>query len=77
MRDRLQISLLIILTNFKRINKLLFPLNKIQGEQKLIKGALSCLRQFLASEIPLTMIDNVLYFSLKALFVLKIFKFLS
>ena len=41
------------------------------------KGALSCLRQCLATESPLKMMKNTIYFTLKALFVLKIFKFLS
>ena len=41
-----------------------------------IKGALSGLRQFLAIESPLKLMKNVFYFTLKALFVLKIFKFL-
>ena len=43
----------------------------------LFKGALSGLRQLLATESPLKTIKNVVYFTLKALFVLKIFKFLS
>ena len=42
-----------------------------------IKGALSGLRQFLATESPLKMMKNAFYFTSKALFVLKIFKFLS
>ena len=42
-----------------------------------IKGGLSGLRQFLAAESPLKMMKNVFYFTSKALFVLKIFKFLS
>ena len=41
------------------------------------KGAFSGLRQFLANESPLKMIENTFYFTLKAFFVLKIFKFLS
>ena len=41
------------------------------------KGALSGLRQFLATESPLKMMKNAFYFTLKALFVLKIFTFLS
>ena len=41
------------------------------------KGALSGLRQHLASEIPLKMMKNAFYFILNALFVLKIFKLLS
>ena len=43
----------------------------------IIKGALSGLRQFLAAESPLKMIKNAFYFTSKALFVLKIFNFLS
>ena len=42
-----------------------------------VKGALSGLTQFLATEIPLKMIKSVFYFMSKALFVPKIFKFLS
>ena len=42
-----------------------------------IKGALPGLRQFLATESPLSVMKNVFYFILKALLVLKIFKFLS
>ena len=41
------------------------------------KGALSGLRQFLAAESSLKMMKNAFYFTSKALFVLKIFKFLS
>ena len=39
------------------------------------KGALSGLRQLLATEGPLKMMKNASYFTLKALFILKIFKF--
>ena len=42
-----------------------------------LKGALSSLKQFLATESPLKTTTNVFYFTLKALFLLKIFKFLS
>ena len=42
-----------------------------------LKGALSGLRQSLATENLLKMMKNAFYFTLKALFVLKIFKFLS
>ena len=35
------------------------------------------MRQFLIPESPLKMMKNAFYFTLKALFVLKIFKFLS
>ena len=41
------------------------------------KGALSGLRQLLAIERPLKMMKNAFYLTSKALFVLKIFKFLS
>ena len=42
-----------------------------------IKGELSRLRQFLAAESPSKMMKNAFYFTLKAFFILKIFKFLS
>ena len=41
-----------------------------------IKSALYGLRQFLIAKSPLKMVKMVFYFTLKALFVLKIFKFL-
>ena len=41
-----------------------------------LKGALSDLRQFLATESPLKVMKNIFCFTSKALFVLKIFKFL-
>ena len=43
----------------------------------MFKDALSGLRQFLATESPLKVMKNAFYFTLKALFVLKIIKFLS
>ena len=43
----------------------------------VVKGALSGLRQFLATESPLNMMKNNFYFTSKGLFFLKIFKFLS
>ena len=43
----------------------------------VFKGAPSCLRQFLAVESLLKMMKNAFYLAPKALFVLKIFKFLS
>ena len=48
-----------------------------RSEMVVIKGALSGLRQFLANESPLKVMKNAFYFASKALFVLKIFKFLS
>ena len=41
------------------------------------KDVLSGLKQFLATESPLKVMKNAFYFTLKALFVLKIYKFLS
>ena len=41
------------------------------------KGALAGLRQFLATENPLKIMENAFNFTLKAFFVLKVFKFLS
>ena len=42
-----------------------------------LKGALSGLKQCLATEILLKMKKNAFYFTLKALFVFNIFNFLS
>ena len=42
----------------------------------IFKGALSGLRQVLVTESPLKMMKNAFYFTLKALFVLKILEFL-
>ena len=54
---------------------------KVSAKQKklnacFIKSALSGLRQFLATGSPLKMMKNAFYFTSKALFVLKILKFL-
>ena len=50
---------------------------EIKLEKTFIKSTLSGLRQFLAIESTLKMMKNVFYFTSKALFILKIFKFLS
>ena len=42
-----------------------------------MKDALLDLRQFLPTGTPLEMMENVFYFTSNALFLLKIFKFLS
>ena len=42
----------------------------------VFKGALSDLRQFLATESPLKVMKNAFYFTFEALFVLEIFKLL-
>ena len=49
----------------------------VPGQFCVGQGALSGLRQFLATGRPLKMMKNAFYFILKALSVLKIFKFLS
>ena len=41
-----------------------------------LKDTPSGLRQFLATKSPLRMVKNAFYFTLKALFVIKIFTFL-
>ena len=41
------------------------------------KGEVSGLRQFFVNESPLKFMTNAFYFTLKPLFVVKIFKFLS
>ena len=55
------------------------PESYISNQDSLIslKGGLSGLRPCLTTETPLKMMKNIFYFTLKALFVLKIFKFLS
>ena len=47
------------------------------GDNGSLKDALSGLRQLLATESPLKMMNNAFYITSKALLVLKIFKFLS
>ena len=42
-----------------------------------IKDTLSGLKQFLATESPLKLMKNALYFTSRYLFVVKIFKFMS
>ena len=56
---------------------LIFSLETRNSHHAQLKGTLSGVRQFLANESPLKMMKNGFYFTLKALFVLKIFKFLS
>ena len=55
----------------------MLKLIEIKRQAKLFKGALSGLRQFFAIESPLKMIKDVFYFTSKALFVLKMFKYFS
>ena len=44
-------------------------------KQGALKGALSGVRQYLVNENPLKIMKNAFYFTLKSLFVVKIFKF--
>ena len=48
-----------------------------RNQPLLFIGALSCLRQFMVTESSLKMMKNAFYFTLKTLFLLKIFKILS
>ena len=50
---------------------------KLFLQEIYFKGVLSGLRQFWGTETPLKMMKNPFYFTLKTLFVLNIFKFLS
>ena len=63
---------LIIINNKNNDNKI-YCLAKLP----VLKGALSGLRQFFATESPLKTMKNAFYFTSKALFVLKIYRFLS
>ena len=56
---------------------LLFELKLRLSFLSAFKGTLSGLRQFLVTQSPLKIMKNVFYFTLKALFITKIFKFLS
>ena len=59
----------------------MFPFYQSTNAQRKMKfsitGALSDGRQFLTVESPLNMMKNAFYFTVKTLFVLKIFMFLS
>ena len=67
-------SMLLMKTTFEYIKT---SIRNHKHSHSSLKGALSGLRQFLAAESPLKMMKNAFYFTSKALFVLKIFKFLS
>ena len=53
-----------------------YLMNQIFQASVPFKGALSDMRQFLATESPSHMIKNAFHFTLKVIFVLKISKFL-
>ena len=60
------------------LNEILFLHHTVMSNSSLLSnGVLSGRRQFLAAESPLKMMKNAFYFTLKVLFVLKVFKFLS
>ena len=67
-----ELTINIIISNETIINEI--PCKKFPIYS--LKGALSGLRHILATESSLKMMKNVFHFTLKALFVLKIFKFL-
>ena len=62
----------------KFLRKLLFKeyFGSTVSDCRYVTDALLGLRQFLATESPSKMMKNPFYFIFKALFVLKIFKFL-
>ena len=60
-----------------RMDELVVTSEDVSKRRICVKDALSGLRQFVGNENPLKMIKNAFHFTLKALFVLKIFKFLS
>ena len=49
----------------------------LTGKLSTLIGALSDLKQVLTNESPLKIMKNVFYFTVKSLFVIRIFKFLS
>ena len=59
------------------INFFSYFYRSIMAQTKHLKKSPLDLRQFLATERPLKMMKIVFYFTLKVIFVLKIFKFLS
>ena len=63
---------------FKRLNpgKVVLSVSRLYYSNSF-KSACSGLKQFLATENPFKMMKKAFYFTLKALLVLKIFKFLS
>ena len=63
--------------NLPIVNLVSFDRNPCTRIYNRLKGALSSLRQFLATESPLKITKNAFYFTLKALFILQIFDFLS
>ena len=71
------VKFLYFCTMFYSLKIRINPVNQILRNNEKVKDAPSGLRQFLATESPLKMMRNVFYFISKAIFVLKIFKFLS
>ena len=64
-------------TSYKCIRQLQFTSCVYLINTSLFKGALLGLGKVLVTESPLKMMKNAFHFTLKALFVLKTFKFLS
>ena len=74
-------QLLRILLSFSVVLDLLFFnyhwKKRREKRKEYIKGALSGLKHFLATRNPLKVMKKVFYFTLQALFVLKVLKFLT
>ena len=68
---------LFVLKIFKFCPGIFGHLGKRPDKKTKVKGALSSLKQFLATERPLKMMKNAFYFTLQSLLVLKILNFLS
>ena len=62
---------------FYKMNLRFVYYNRQSGFEGLLKDTLSGLRRFLANESPLKVMKIVFYFIIKALYVLKIVRFLS
>ena len=73
MAKKIQIMQYMILTELR------FGFSHLIGHKFInnFEGAFSGLRTFLVTESPLKMMKNVFHFTLKAHFVIEIFKFLS
>ena len=55
----------------------LLKISQLKKDKTVIKNIFAVLGKFLATEIPLKMMKNARYFTLKSLLVLKVFKVLS
>ena len=65
-----------ICIHFAKVNSECSQASVVELFVKTVKGALYGLKHFFSTGNPLKIMKNVSYFTLKALFVLNIFKFL-